>query len=160
MNKKARRRVFLASLAATHAAPMREFDADGVTRMHGCHSIPEVLRCISEGGLEWTNRWVTIWFEGRASPAWISVYPLQNEDRPYFDVMYTQQEPPQVVLSEFLERWPQCKVIDWSPGRSACIGVLDADIRKLAEIIQGVTQAAWGDGFTIAGVSYEEFGRA
>ncbi|MGJ7529680.1 hypothetical protein [Variovorax sp. GB1P17] len=159
MNKKARRAALLASALAAQSEPGRKFDADCMVRIPDCQSIIEVLRLIKHGGAEWAHRYVTLWIPG-PSNAWVVVYPLQREDGPYFDFMYTRTEPPQEALSVLLGQYPECTVIDWSPGRLACIQTLDPDVETLARIIHDVAEAAWGEHVTAIDASYEEMGRA
>lgn len=128
-------------------------------RIPGCRSITEVLSHIQHGGPEWTYRHVTLWFPG-PSNAWVLVYPLQGTREPYFDFMYTRKESPQATLSNVLDKYPQCSVIDWSPGRLACISAADVDVETLAKIIQDVAQVAWGERSTHVEASYEEMPRA
>ncbi len=74
--------------------------------------------------------------------------------------MYIHKEPPQEVLSALLRKYPQCSVIDWSPGRLACIEAQEADVETLAEIIQDLAEAAWDEHITFVDASYEEMGKA
>ena len=88
------------------------------------------------------------------------MYPLQNASAPYFDFMYTYKEPPQEALSALLRKYPQCSVIDWSPGRLACIEAQEVDVETLAEIIRDLAEAAWDEHITFVDASYEEMGKA
>jgi len=159
MNKKARRAALLARMASAQLEPVRSFDANCMVRISGCQSVLEVLQSIKHGGPQWAHRYVTVWFSNPAN-AWVQVYCSQDGSAPYFDVMYTRKEPPQEALSLVLARYPQCDVIDWSPGRLACIRAQDVDIETLAEVIRHVAEAAWGKRLAFAGASYEEMGRA
>ncbi|ODU13643.1 MULTISPECIES: hypothetical protein [Variovorax] len=159
MNKKARRAALLARMASAQLEPVRSFDANCMVRISGCQSVLEVLQSIKHGGPQWAHRYVTVWFSNPAN-AWVQVYCSQDGSAPYFDVMYTRKEPPQEALSLVLARYPQCDVIDWSPGRLACIRAQDVDIETLAEVIRHVAEAAWGERLAFAGASYEEMGRA
>lgn len=127
--------------------------------MPDCRSILEVLHRIRHGGPEWAHRYVTMWFPG-PSNAWAQVYPLQGTQDPYFDFMYTGKEPPRKVLSAVLAKYPQCTVIDWSPGRLACLRATQTNAGTLAEIIRDVAETAWGEDDTVVDASYEEMGRA
>jgi hypothetical protein len=42
----------------------------------------------------------------------------------------------------------------------ACIEAQGVDVETLAEIIRGVTEAAWDEHITFVDASYEEMGRA
>lgn len=139
--------------------PARQFDPDRMVRLPGCQSISEVLRHITQGGPEWAYRHVTLWFPG-AAHAWVVVYPLQDTSEPYFDFMYTREESPKATLSSLLGKYPQCSVIDWSPGRLACISASDTDIETLAEIIRDLAEAAWSVQNTFIQASYEQMTRA
>lgn len=110
-------------------------------RIPDCHSTIEVLRLIKQGGPEWAHRYVTLCFPG-PSNAWVRVYSLQDASAPYFDFMYTRNEPPQEALSSLLEKYPQCTVADWSPGRFACITAQGVDVETLARIIRDVAEIA------------------
>jgi len=74
--------------------------------------------------------------------------------------MYTYKEPPQEALSALLRKYPQCSVIDWSPGRLACIEAQEVDVETLAEIIRDLAEAAWDEHITFVDASYEEMGKA
>jgi len=74
--------------------------------------------------------------------------------------MYTHKEPPQEALSALLGKYPQCSVIDWSPGRLACIEAQGVDVETLAEIIRDLAEAAWEEHITFVDASYEEMGKA
>src|SRR5450830_891419 len=91
-----------------------------------CENQPlvDVLRSIKQGGSEWAYRYVTLCFAGSAN-GWVSLYPFQGSEAPYFDFMYGGNEDPQQVLAALLERYPQCSVIDWS--RSGELGVERAE---------------------------------
>ncbi|OJT48394.1 hypothetical protein [Pseudomonas moraviensis] len=52
------------------------------------------------------------------------------------------------------------EVIDWSPGRLACIEAQGADVETLAEIIRDLAEAAWDEHITFVDASYEEMGKA
>lgn len=149
----------LATKAAAQPGPGGTSDPDRMIQISDCHSIIEVLRRIKHGGPEWAHRNVNIYFPG-PSNAWTSVYSLQGASDPYFDFMYTRNEPPQEALSAQLGKYPQCTVIDWSPGRLACIKAQDVGIETLAEIIRDVAEAAWDERITVVYASYEEMGRA
>lgn len=159
VNKKARRIALLTSEAAAQPETGRRFDADRMVRIPDCRSIIEVLRRIKHGGPEWARRHVTIWFPG-ASNAWAQVYPLQDENAPYFDFMYTRKESPQEALSALLSTYPQCTIIDWSRGRLACIQVQGVDVETLAEIIREVIATTCDQRITTVDASYEEIGSA
>lgn len=145
--------------AAVQPEPCRKFDPDRMTRIPDCPSIIDVLRCIKYGGPEWARRHVTLWFPG-PSNAWAMVYLFQDGSDPYFDFMYTHKEPPDEVLSALLEKYPQCTVIDWSPGRLACISAPGADIEALVDIIQAVVETVWDEHITVVNASYEEMATA
>jgi len=128
-------------------------------RIADCHSIIEVLRHIKHSGPEWAHRNVHIRFPC-PSNAWALVYPLHNASAPYFDFMYSHKEPPQEALSALLGKYPQCSVIDWSPGRLACIEAQGVNVETLAEIIRDLAEAAWDEHITFVDASYEEMCRA
>ncbi|UZE27114.1 hypothetical protein [Pseudomonas asplenii] len=140
-------------------SPLRKFDPTGMVRIPDCQSILEVLRLIRQGGPQWGLRDVTLWFPAPAD-AWVLVYPLWETNAPYFDFMYTREEPPEKALASLLEQYPQCSIIDWSPGRLVCIEVLDENIETLADIIQGAVEAAWEERITIIEATYEQASRA
>jgi hypothetical protein len=94
------------------------------------------------------------------SNAWMLVYPIRDARTLCFDFMYNQQEPPQKALSVLLGKYPECTVIDWSAGRLACIEAESVDVETLAEIIQDVAAAVWGDHSSVIDASYEEMSRA
>lgn len=123
------------------------FELDRMTRIADCHSIIDVLSHIKHSGPEWGQRNVYICFPS-PSNAWVLVYPLQNEGTLYFDFMYTRKEPPQEALSTLLGKYPQCSVIDWSPGRLACIEAHGIDLETLAEIIRDLAETAWNEHIT------------
>lgn len=160
MNKKSRR---IAQLSANAAISQLDsgpkFEADRMVRMLEIRSVLEVLRAIKNGGPEWVHRYVTMWFPG-PSNGWVRGYPLQGVRDPYFDFMYTSKEPPLKALAVLFEKYPQCTVIDWSPGRFACIMAHGADVEALAEIIREVVEMAWGERITAVSAAYEELGRA
>lgn len=158
MSKRTRRVQLLPALEALSPAPVREFDRDRMVRMADCRSIIDVLRRIRYGGAEWVHRWVTLWIPGQKN-AWILVYPLQDESQPYFDLTYTRQESPQETLSVLLEKH-HCAIIDWSPGRLACIQTTTVDVEALARILNDVVEAVWGCHATVVDAAYEEMGRA
>lgn len=149
----------LASSAASQPGPDWTFDPDRMIRMTNCHSIIEVLRHIMHSGPEWAHRNVHIRFSG-PSNAWARVYPPYDASAPYFDLMYTHKEPPQEALSALLGKYPQCSVIDWSPGRLACIEAQGVNVEAFAEIIQDLAKAAWDEHITFVDASYEEMNRA
>jgi hypothetical protein len=159
MNKKARRIALLAAGVTAQPETERRFSADDMVRIPGCRSIIEVLRRIKHGGPEWARRYVTLWFPG-SSNAWVQVYPLQDENAPYFDFMYTHTKSPQEALSALLLTYPQCAIIDWSPGRLACIQAQGADIETLADVIRDVIEAIWDQRVTVVDASYEEMASA
>ncbi|MDD1149488.1 hypothetical protein M5G25_14410 [Pseudomonas sp. TNT2022 ID357] len=74
--------------------------------------------------------------------------------------MYTHKKPPQKALSELLEKYPECTVIDWSAGRLACIEAEGVDVETLAKIIQDVAETVWGEHSSVVDASYEEMSRA
>lgn len=84
---------------------------------------------MQHSGPEWAHRNVRICFPGQSN-AWALVYPLQNASALYFDFMYIHKEPPQEVLSALLRKYSQCSVIDWSPGRLACIEAQGVMLRR------------------------------
>jgi len=135
------------------------FEPDRMIRIVDCHSIIDVLSHIKHSGLEWAHRNVYICFP-TPSNAWVLVYPLHDASAPYFDFMYTRKEPPQEALSALLGKYPQCSIIDWSPGRLACIEAHQTDVETLAEIIQDLAEAAWDEQITFVDASYEEMGKA
>ncbi|MDD1015008.1 hypothetical protein [Pseudomonas rubra] len=130
-----------------------------MSRIAECPSIIEVLRRITLGGPEWAHRNVTLRFPGPSS-AWVLVYPLEDASTRYFDFMYTRTEPPQQALGALLTKYPACSVIDWSPGRLACISAPGVDVETLADIIREVAETAWDEPVTVVEASYEEMGRA
>ncbi|QXI31146.1 hypothetical protein [Pseudomonas vanderleydeniana] len=132
---------------------------EGKIRIPDCQSILEVLRLIRRGDPEWADRSVTLCFPGPAD-VWVLVYPRWENSTPYFDVQYTRDEPPRQALAGLLERYPQCAVLDWSPGRLACIEVLDESLETLAQIIQDVVEAIGGERITAIEAFYEQAGRA
>jgi len=154
-----RKELMAALLASAAAEPPRVFDPDRMIRIPDCHSIIEVLRLIKHGGPEWASRYVSMWFDG-GSNGWVLVYPLQETSEPYFDFMYTGELAPQKVFSDLLAKYPQCRVMDWSVGRIACVIVEGGEVEMLGEIIRAFTEAAWGEGVAVVDVSYEEMGRA
>lgn len=121
----------------------------------GCRSIIDVLRHMTEDGPEWAHRYVTLWFQNPPN-AWVLVYPLQDTTEAYFDFMYTGTQSPKAALPTLLAKYPQCDVIDWSPGRLACISAPATDIETLEEIIQDLAQEAWGERGTLMSASYEQ----
>ena len=160
MNKKARRMAaLLAATAAYQAEPDWVLDPSCMTRIPDCHSLIEVLRHIKHGGPEWRNRTVTLVFSS-PSNAWVRLYPIHDTDTPYFDFMYTREEPPRQVLCDVLRQYPQCAFLDWSPGRLACIEAQGADVELLADIIRDVAEVAWGECGTAVVAWYQEMGRA
>jgi hypothetical protein len=159
MNRKQRAKARVASNLASDAGVSRRFDPDRMVRISDCQSIIEVFRLLRNGGPEWAHRYVTMWFSG-PSNAWALVYPLSQDHDPYFDFMYTRTVPPAQALSALLTKHPQCSVIDWSPGRLACISVSGMAVESLAEIIHEVAEIAWDERATIVEASYEEMGRA
>lgn len=159
MKRKARMAALLASKTRTLSEPGWTFDPDRMTRIPDCHSIIEVLRRIKHGEPEWAHRNVTLWFPG-PSNAWVLVYSLRDARASCFDFMYTHKKPPQKALSELLEKYPECTVIDWSAGRLACIEAEGVDVETLAKIIQDVAETVWGEHSSVVDASYEEMSRA
>lgn len=89
--------------------------------------------------------------------AWVTIYPIQGNGSPYFDFAYLDDASPQERLAEVLASFAECEVIDWSPGRLACIQADGADVTRLATIITAVAKAAFGiDRFNIDAF-YEDF---
>lgn len=125
----------------------------------GCRSVIDVLHHITQGGPEWAYRHVTLWFPGPTN-AWVVVYPLQGTSEPYFDFMYTGTESPKAALPWLLVKYPQCDVVDWSPGRLACISASTMDIETLAQMIQDLAREAWGECGSLIKASYEQMVRA
>ncbi|WP_455924479.1 hypothetical protein [Pseudomonas putida] len=117
----------------------------------------DVLRSVKQGGPEWAHRYVTLCFAGSAN-GWVSLYPFQGSQAPYFDFMYGANEHPQHVLAALLETYPQCSVIDWSRGRLACLEVSGVDVESLADIIQEVASLVWSEGSQFVDAWYEEMG--
>ena len=126
-----------------------------------CENQPlvDVLRSIKQGGSEWAYRYVTLRFPGSAN-GWVSLYPFQCSEAPYFDFMYGANEDPQQVLAALLERYPKCSIIDWSRGRLACLEVTGMDVESLANIIQEVASLVWSERSPVVDGWYEEMGRA
>ena len=126
-----------------------------------CENQPlvDVLRSIKQSGSEWAYRYVTLCFAGSAN-GWVSLYPFQGAEAPYFDFMYGANEDPQQVLAALLERYPQCSVIDWSRGRLACLEATGVDVESLADIIQEVASLVWSERSQLVDAWYEEMGRA
>jgi hypothetical protein len=83
--------------------------------------------------------------------------PASDLSAPYFDFLYTCKEPPQETLSALLGKDPQCSVIDWSPGRSACTEAHETDVEALAEIIRDLAEAVCDEHITFVDASYEEW---
>lgn len=88
------------------------------------------------------------------------VYPLQGTSEPYFDFMYTGTESPKATLPWLLVKYPQCDVVDWAPGRLACISASTTDIETLAQMIQDLAREAWGECGSLIKASYEQMVRA
>ncbi|WP_416769537.1 hypothetical protein ACMGT0_20500 [Pseudomonas sp. RHF3.3-3] len=132
---------------------------EGKIRIPDCRSILDVIRLIKCEGPVWASRYVTLRFPSPVD-AWVLVYPLWENSAPYFDVQYTRDEPPRQALAGLLERYPQCAVLDWSPGRLACIEVLNESLESLAQIIQDVVEAIGGERITVLEAFYEQAGRA
>ncbi len=122
-------------------------------------SVSEVLSNLAHGGVEWASRYVTLNFNGDRE-AWVTIYPIQGNASPYFDFAYLYDASPQERLAEVLASFAECEVVDWSPGRLACIQADRADVTQLATIITAVAKAAFGiDQFNIDAF-YEDFQRA
>jgi hypothetical protein len=126
-----------------------------MTSMPECKSIAEVLTCMAHGGPEWLDRIVTIHFNSRAD-AWVVVYPIEGNDSPYFDFAYSNEARPQDALAKVLERHSRCSVIDWSPGRLACIQAEGASVIQLTELIGEVAKEVFGIDRFIVEASYAE----
>ena len=122
-------------------------------------SISEVLANLAHGGLEWASRYVMLNFNGNKK-AWVTIYPIQGNDSPYFDFAYLDDAIPQERFAEVLASFTECKVIDWSPGRFVCIQADRADVTRLTTIITAVAKAAFGiDQFNVD-TFYENMQRA
>ena len=118
-----------------------------------------MLSNLAHGGHEWASRYVTLKFNGNRE-AWVTIYPIQGNGSPYFDFSYLDDTSPQERLAEVLTSLSECEVIDWSPGRLACIQAHRADVTRLATIITAVAKAAFGiDRFNIDAF-YESIQRA
>lgn len=125
----------------------------------GSQTVLQVLRIISGSGSTWRNRYVTLRFHG-ASQGWILVYPLSGNTTPYFDFMYGADHPPEEVFSGLLKAHPGSLILDWSPGRSACMEVPVADVETLAEVMLAIAKEAWGESNPQVEAFYEEMGKA
>ncbi|WP_419735675.1 hypothetical protein [Pseudomonas sp. COR18] len=132
---------------------------EGKNRIPDCRSILEVIRLIKCEGPVWASRYVTLRFPSPVD-AWVLVYPLWENSAPYFDVMYIQDMPPEKALAALLGRYPKCSVLDWSPGRLACIEALDASVETFAQIIQDVVETISGERITGLEAFYEHASRA
>ena len=122
-------------------------------------SVDEVLAHLAHSGPEWVSRLVRLNFNGNPE-AWFTLYPIQGNSSPYFDFAYRDAASPQVRLADVLARFDECEIIDWSPGRLACIQVNRADVAQLARIITAVAEAVFGmDRFDVE-MLYEDMQRA
>lgn len=130
-----------------------------MTLIPNCPTILEVLRLISSDESTWGNRYVTIRFQG-GSQGWFLVYPLLVDTTPCFDFMYASDEPPEKALSALLKQHAGSLVLDWSPGRLACLEVRDADVEALADLMLAIAENAWNESTALVEASYEEMERA
>jgi hypothetical protein len=115
-----------------HMIPMPEFN-----------SVAEVLSQMASGGPQWSSRIVTLNCN-REPRAWVTLYPITANSSPYFDFAYFNEASPQEALARVLASCKECEVIDWSPGRLACIQASGADLARLVEIITEVAKEAFG----------------
>jgi hypothetical protein len=88
------------------------------------------------------------------------VYPLLADTTPCFDFMYTSDEAPKRAFASLLKQHVGSQVLDWSPGRLACMEVPVADVEALADVMLAIAEVAWGESTALVEVSYEEMGRA
>lgn len=147
----------LASLADA-PVPVRRFDADCMTLIPECRSIIDALSLVENGGAQWGQRTVTLWFDGPA-PAWVLLY-LFPDTAPYFDFAYSSRQPPQQALAALLGRYPQCKLLDWSPGHLVCLEAVGMPLEAQAEMIGDFAETVWALREPVIMASYEELGRA
>ncbi|MEN5237074.1 MULTISPECIES: hypothetical protein [Pseudomonas] len=157
MNRKARRAAMLASLADA-PVPVRRFDADCMTLIPECRSIIDALSLVENGGAQWAHRAVTLWFDGPA-PAWVLLYQFPDM-APYFDFAYSSRQPPQQALAALLASYPQCKLLDWSPGHLVCLEAVEMTLEAQAEMIGDFAETVWALRDPVITVSYEVRGRA
>ncbi|MCE1113905.1 MULTISPECIES: hypothetical protein [Pseudomonas] len=147
----------LASLADI-PVPVRRFDADCMTLIPECRSIIDALSLVENGGAQWAHHIVTLWFDGPA-PAWVLLYQFPDV-APYFDFAYSSRQPPQQALAALLSKYPQCKLLDWSPGHLVCIEAVGMTLEVQAEMIGDFAETVWALREPVITASYEVLGRA
>lgn len=86
--------------------------------------------------------------------AWVVIYGN------YLDFSYTEKAPPDTFIGEVFASLHPAHIIDWSPGRLACVKYNSADSAALAEAIHALFNRLYGlNNFKIVG-SLETWGRA
>jgi hypothetical protein len=121
-------------------------------------SVTEVLEIMVSSRL-WRYRWVELVFGHRESN-WIRIYPVLDQPNPYFDFAYADLEEPTGLVAHIKREFGPCELIDWSHGRLACIRVNGSDKKRLANVINCVAVARFGNDAKTLTAYYEDEQRA
>lgn len=120
----------------------------------GSHSIVDIVELMMSSA-EWRYRFVELRFQGQGA-FWVRVMPLLEESDPYFDFSYPDALSPNEYLSEVILEFGQCEIIDWSPGRLACMQIKGASLAKFASVLEHVTEKLLGEKSPRFEVYYED----
>lgn len=122
------------------------------------NSVAELLAHIAIDDSEWSHRDVKLVFN-QNSEAWVLLIP-QGDHTLCIDFAYQYEVSPETALEGFFAIHGECEIVDWSPGRLACILVDGSNLDLLAEIINDVVKMVFRlDPFTFE-TFYQEMGRA
>lgn len=85
---------------------------------------------------------------------WILIYG------DYMDFSYTENSSPVSLITDVFAVLQPAQIIDWSPGRLACVQYKSADANLLFQVIDALLKKLYGlTDYKLAG-SLETFGRA
>lgn len=111
--------------------------------MAGARTVAEVLETMVSSK-QWRYRFVQLVFRQRESN-WIRLYPVLDEPDPYFDFVYTSLQEPTDLIAHLEREFGPCGLVDWSPGRLACIRAKGSDRKRLAHMVDYVAKATFGE---------------
>lgn len=86
--------------------------------------------------------------------AWVTIYG------DYMDFSYKEQTPPEALIPEVFVSLQPAQIIDWSPGRLACVQYKKADAVALATAIDALLKRLYGLTDYKLVASIETWGRA
>lgn len=121
------------------------------------NSFAAVLEFVADKGIDWSHSFVQMKLNQRPD-AWVTVYSV--DESPYFDFGYLNPKDPRQTLAGTLVLYETCEVIDWSPGRLACIRAKGVGVEQLIDIITAVASEVFGFSHFTIEVSFGDFGRA